>query len=96
MQYPGIALLLGRFATNRRWSRFALAAALAALLYPFPVEVLRVLYHRHEAWPDSAVTMYFWTSTAAAAGLGLYWLMVCELKTDSRAVICPAASSQSS
>ena len=93
MQYPGIALLLGRLAASSRWRKFAIATVLAAFLYPIPVEVLRILYHRHGTWPDSAVTMYFWTSTAAVAGLGLYWLMVAELKSESRAL---ATSSQSS
>jgi alpha-1,2-mannosyltransferase len=79
MQYPGVALLLGYAARRRIWWLLGTGTASAALLYPIPVAVLRAYYQQSNAWPNSPVVMYFWTSVPAMASLVLFGLMTREL-----------------
>jgi hypothetical protein len=79
MQYPGVALLLGYAARRKLWWILATATASAALLYPIPVAVLRAYYQQSNAWPNSPIVMYFWTSVPAVASVVLFGLMTREL-----------------
>jgi hypothetical protein len=84
MQYPGVALLLGYAARNRRRRLLAAALICAAFLYPVPVAVLRACYQQNGAWPNAPATMYSWTSVSPVASLALFGLMVRQLRSRSR------------
>ena len=79
LQYPGVAVLLCYAARQHRWWLLGAALVCAALLYPVPVAVLRACYERANAWPNSPLLLYFWTSVSPVASLCLFGLMVREL-----------------
>jgi len=79
MQYPGVALFLGYAARRRLWWLLGATATCAAFLYPIPVAVLKAYFDPANAWPNSPLVMYFWTSVSAVASLALFGLMTREL-----------------
>ncbi len=83
MQYPGVALLLAHAARRKLWGLLATGTAGAAFLYPIPVAVLRAYFERSNAWPNSPVVMYFWTSVPAAASIVLFGLMTREVRRQT-------------
>lgn len=81
MQYPGVALLLAAFVQHRRWALTGFTLGFGALLYPVPVAVLRSYYERYGAWTAaSPATLYFWTSVTPMACLGLFVLLLVQVK----------------
>ncbi len=72
LQYPGVALLLGRAWTLRRPKLIAVIIAVAAFLYPLPVAVLTRYYQSHGWTAASPSQLYFWTSTTPLACLTLF------------------------
>jgi hypothetical protein len=77
LQYPGAALLLSYTWRRRKWAQLAVALALAGLLYPIPVDILRDYYYRYHAWTaHSLSTLYIWTSVTPFASLGMFALFL--------------------
>jgi hypothetical protein len=80
LQFPGMALFAGGLALRGAWKKMGWVLLCGAFLYPVPVTVLRQMVAANGGvWPNTPVANYFWTSTAPAAGLVLYGLMVAEI-----------------
>jgi hypothetical protein len=81
MQYPGVAWLLTSAIRPRRWGLAIGTLVCAGLLYPLPVALLRAWYHAPGGWPAlSPATLYLWTSITAVACLGLYGLLLLQVR----------------
>jgi hypothetical protein len=81
MQYPGAALLLASAVRLRRWSLAIGTLVCAGLLYPVPVALLRVWFHEPGGWAAlSPATLYLWTSITPLACLGLYGLLLLQVR----------------
>ena len=62
---------------RRKWAQLTVALALAGLLYPIPVDILRDYYYRYHAWTaHSLSTLYIWTSVTPFASLGMFALFL--------------------
>lgn len=76
LQYPGIALLLADSVRRRAWRAAAGVILCSALVYPLPYAAL-TYFDRHGGLSTaSPATIYFWTSVAPLACLGLYGLFL--------------------
>jgi alpha-1,2-mannosyltransferase len=77
MQYPGVALLVGRAVQARRWRVAGSALVLFAFCYAVPVEFLYRHYVAVGGWGNaSASVVYVWTAIPPLASLGLFGLFL--------------------
>lgn len=80
LQYPGIALLLGDSIRRHAWRSAVLVALLFVMLYPVPYEVFRWFDRHGGLGIGSPAAIYFWTSVAPMASLGVFGVSVRRMR----------------
>jgi alpha-1,2-mannosyltransferase len=81
LQYPGVALMLVSAIRVRAW-RIAVAVAVCfAFAYRLPELALCAYHDKYAGWSAaSPATLYFWSSVAPLAGVGLFGLALWNVK----------------
>ncbi len=89
LQYPGVALLVANAIRLRAWPTVVWTVGFSALLYPLPVSALTAYYNRYGAWTaTSPATLYFWSSVAPLACMGLFVIALSMVRTATARPYC--------
>jgi hypothetical protein len=81
LQYPGVALMLVSAVRLRAWRIAAAVAVCFAFAYQLPEVALRAYHDKYAGWSAaSPATLYFWSSVAPLACVGLFGLALRNVK----------------